>query len=905
MERPEPGDRGLDRIEERAQQLLAQDFDAGFRRTDRFFAALLLLQWLAGLGVALFVSPGVWDAELGPPSIHLQTVALLGGLIVFGPVLLVMIEPGRWWGRHTLAAGQMLIGSLLIHLTGGRNETHFHVFASLGFLALYRDRTVLVTAAAVALGDLLLRGYFWPRSIFGEGAGAPWRILESALWVILVDAVLIRSTGMVVAGMRQAARRRAELEATREQIEREVQRRTEALLAAKEELERAETAIRRSEGEARKLALVASRTDRAVVIADAGGRIEWINPSFTRITGYSFEEVVGCSPVSVLFGPSTSAETVEQLTSHIARGERFRTEIVQYTRSGRDYWSSLEIQPVHNTEGFVTNFILISHDITERRRAEELLRESEALFRHLADSAPVLIWMSGIDGRCAWFNACWLEFAGRTLAEECGDGWLERVHPEDSARCLETYLTAFGLRRGFRMDYRLRRRDGQYRWMLDIGVPRKLGGEFAGYIGTCVDVTEMRRAREDAEAATRAKSQFLANVSHEIRTPLNGILGMTELALQTELSPTQREYLSTVKSSADLLLTIINDVLDFSKVEAGKLDLVAVPFDPMAVVIDVVRSLNISAQAQGLDLSCRFAPDLPETVVGDPNRLRQVLVNLVGNAIKFTHSGRVVVSTELREPAGSEVRLGFAVADTGIGIAAEKRSMIFEPFVQADGSTTRRYGGTGLGLAIASRLVDLMGGHIDVESEPGRGSTFRFDARFAAEAVAPPVAPAPQRPTQADPPELPARPLRILVAEDNPVNQRVAARMLEQLGHEPTIVENGARALEVLGDSPFDLILMDVQMPIMDGFEAVARVRGREQRLGCPYTPVVALTAHALAGDRERCLAAGFDDYVAKPFRIRELADAIARPFLPAESSDQAAPAFASRAASADAISSR
>jgi len=338
---------------------------------------------------------------------------------------------------------------------------------------------------------------------------------------------------------------------------------------------------------------------------------------------------------------------------------------------------------------------------------------------------------------------------------------------------------------------------------------------------------------------------------------------MLELALGTRLSPEQRDYVQTARSSAQALLVLLNDILDFSKIEAGKLDLDPHPFRLHELIADALKPLRVRARAKNLELACHVAPGVPDALVGDAGRLRQVLVNIVGNALKFTERGEVVVRAEAESIRGADVVVRLSVSDTGAGIPPDRLDAIFEPFTQADGSVTRKFGGTGLGLTISRRLVSLMDGRLWAESTPGQGATFHFTARLGLGSLEGTGG------TQ-EAPSLPRRQVRVLVAEDNATNQRVAARLLEKLGYSVEVVADGGAALRALAREPFDLVLMDVQMPDMDGLEATAELRRREQGTG-RRAPVIALTAHAMKGDRERCLAAGMDGYLAKPVQVEEL----------------------------------
>jgi len=663
--------------------------------------------------------------------------------------------------------------------------------------------------------------------------------------------------------------------------------------------ELAEEALRASEQRFR--TFVDHATD-AFFLHDEHGRILDVNRQACESLGYARDELVGM--VAFDFDPDVTPAKLENFGPKLDGGGMIAFESRHRRKDGTVF--PVEVRGQGFWAGGQRFMVSLARDITDRQQAEEALRDSEKRFRSLVRATTAIVWTTPASGEYPPEQPGWSAFTGRSGEQLKGWGWLDTLHPDDQPHAERAWSAAVASRSSYQVEYRVRRHDGQYRDMLTRAVPI-LGedGAIREWIGTCTDITdrkraeaELRLARDAAESANRAKDEFLANVSHEIRTPMNAILGMTELTLDTPLTEDQRQSLKTVKAAADNLLGIINDLLDFSKIEAGKLELEPADFSLRATLSDTLRTLAMRAHKKGLELVSHVQPDVLDALVGDAGRLRQVLLNLVGNAIKFTEKGAVAVTVglqiadcrsqiETRElgqssanPQSPICNLKFEVRDTGIGISQDRQERIFRPFEQEDTSTTRKYGGTGLGLTIAARLVALMGGQISVDSVPGRGSTFGFTAQFGRQP--PPAERIPVQPLvlpgrESGQPLVPATaPLRILVAEDNELNAQLLEQLLVRRGHQVRLAIDGRETLSLAEADSFDLLLLDVHMPELDGFQVVQAVRARERTAG-GHLPVIALTARSRQEDRQRCLAAGMDDFLAKPIHAANLWAAIDR----------------------------
>jgi PAS domain S-box len=734
----------------------------------------------------------------------------------------------------------------------------------------------------------------------------------------------------------------------------------------------------------------------------------------TAYSDYSWDQMIDklghSDRLLILKKPFDNIEVLQLAT---ALTEKWRLMQQERTRRG-----DLEQMVKQRTCELEAAMERLKISLRDRDRSEAELRKSEELFRTLSACSPIGIWLSDTKGACLYRNGRWEEIAGRSSAQTLGDGWTAAVHPDDRAAVREAWMRASTQAQGFEREFRLQRNDGQVRWVLAQSAPIVTEGRtLTGHVVTFEDTTERKRAEENlriakeaAEAAARAKSEFLANVSHEIRTPMNGVVGMSTLLLESNLDEDQRESAEAIRDSAGNLLTIINDILDFSKIEARKLTFEIREFDLRQVVESTLDLISERAHLKGLELaSAVLSPSVPRWLRGDSGRLRQILMNLLGNAVKFTTQGTVTLRGAVESDSPTRTKLKFEVADTGIGIPPDAQRRLFQPFMQADASTTRRFGGTGLGLAISKQLVTMMDGEMGVVSEPGRGTTFWFTAAFekqtsvrakepeiqgglrvlvvatraerrdalceqmtawraevsaaagAAEALrlmrdaaaggrafaaavmdlpangeeatfartvkneralaatklvaltqertttgAGPLAHGfdvglakPVRQSRlfdalasvfnrstlrtakaADvapvtaPLEFASR-VRILLVEDNAVNRQVALAMLRRLGCTAAMVGNGREAVEAMAAADYDIVLMDCQMPEMDGYEATRRIRQGERARGKVRAYIVAMTANAMTGDEQKCLDAGMDRYLSKPVTLGELRGAL------------------------------
>jgi PAS domain S-box-containing protein len=747
--------------------------------------------------------------------------------------------------------------------------------AALAAIRTSRDQLLVALLAAAGVAALL-------GAIIARHLSAPLNELTRAVEALATDGP---AQTLPRGGVAEIARLAGAFQAMRD-----------TLTARTAERAAAEAALAASEAAFRHLAeqapdVVIRRELRPV------DRYTFVSPSVTRVLGYTPEDYyadVGFPSTLTHPGDPFTAATFEA-------GSRPSAVEVHRLRHKDGHWVWVETRrTLHDDEhGELIGYEAISRDVTERVEHAQAVELSQTRLRMALEAARISFWEVDLQTQRMWRTggASWL--VGVATNDDLGetlDDVLQFVHADDRERIKQNLLRATRVGSEIEHAFRIIRPDGSVRWLAARG--RAMRRESDGAIlvmGTTMDVTDKVESEaalvaanvalaeaaaraealaRDAEAASRAKSDFLATMSHEIRTPLNGVIGLTALLLDDDLTPGQREDAEMIHASAEALRAIVDDILDFSKIEAGRLDLEVVELSPHDLVDDVVAILAEQARRRGLHLEASLAPDLPPRLHGDPIRLRQILLNLVGNAIKFTESGRVEIAVGL-EPGQAGELVRFAVRDTGIGLSEAVQARLFTPFTQADSSTTRQYGGTGLGLAISRRLVELMNGTIGVESTAGKGSVFWFVVPLTTAQPTRAVSLVDNAASSGQVPLLAIERPSLLVVDDNPINRKVAARIGERLGFQVDTAADGHAAVALAAQRSYVAILMDCQMPGLDGFEATAAIRAAEP--AGERVPIIALTANAFAGVRDECLAADMDDYVAKPTTVRSVAAVLSR----------------------------
>jgi len=658
------------------------------------------------------------------------------------------------------------------------------------------------------------------------------------------------------------------------------------------------TERKQAEEELEKLSQAVEQSPASVVITDLRGTIQYVNPKFCEVTGYTVAEALGQNP-RILKSGQTPSKVYRELWKTIKAGYEWRGEFQNKKKNGELYWESATISPLKSGDGSTAHYLAVKEDITERRQMEDSIREKEARFRGYFEHSQVGMAVTSPTKGWVEANDQLQRMLGYTLDELRQMTWIELTHPDDldaDAKQFERMLA--GEIDQYALDKRFIRKDGEIVYTnLTVSCIRDKTGDVLNVLASFQDITERKKMDNDlherikeldeaqsamlnmmedldeekakAEDATRAKSDFLANMSHEIRTPMNAVIGMAHLALKTELTPKQHDYLNKIQSSANSLLGIINDILDFSKIEAGKLDMEAVEFDLLETMDNVANVITVKAQEkENLEVLFYLDPQVPNFLVGDSLRLNQILVNLGNNAVKFTEKGEIVLTTKIKEKSNDKVTLQFSVRDTGIGMTAEQQAKLFQAFSQADTSTTRKYGGTGLGLTISKRLVTMMGGEIWTESEAGQGTTFNFTADFGLgkETVKRRLVPAPD-----------LRGLKVLVVDDNATSREILQDILELFSFEVFLAASGKEALEEIEmadrDQPFELVIMDWKMPGMDGIEASRRIKNHPKLSKIPA--IVLVTAYGREETMRQADEIGLEGFLLKPVNSSVMFDAI------------------------------
>lgn len=643
--------------------------------------------------------------------------------------------------------------------------------------------------------------------------------------------------------------------------------------------------------ENKRLSLVAKGTDNIIIITDKDKRIEWVNEPFVTLTGYTLEEVIGKKPGGVLQYHETDRNTVLQIREALNNQTSFKGEIKNRSKSGKKYWLEISISPVFNDNHELINYIAIESDVTEKKRKDLNIANLMASQNAIFNGVGYAVIFTDANGTIKRINK-----AGLDLIEYTADEVINKMtpavfhEPAEILKRAEDLTLELGKKvmPGFDVFVIKTRGDNNAdanEWTyvsksgkripvwLSVTCIKNSENKVLGYLGVAEDYTVKKQAELDlinaknlAEQAVYAKDSFLANMSHEIRTPLNAIIGFTELITQSNLDPTQQEFVNNIQIAGDNLLLIINDILDLSKIESGQLVIESYPFNIKSTLKHIYDLLKVKAAKNNLDFSLLIDADMPEFVVGDRGRINQIMMNLAGNAVKFTEEGEVTISVKKIAETHDKVTIKFSVKDTGIGIAEDKLLTVFDRFTQAEISTTRKFGGTGLGLNIVKQLVELQNGQIQVKSKLGRGSEFYFSLTFqkVESSVIDTI-------IESSTKQKPFGKLSILLCEDNELNQRLARNVIHKFGFDLDIAVNGEEGIKLLLKNKYDLILMDLQMPVKDGYQTTIYIR-EELKMDIP---IIAMTAHSLIGEQQKCFDIGMNAYVAKPFKQQDLLNKI------------------------------
>jgi PAS domain S-box-containing protein len=613
---------------------------------------------------------------------------------------------------------------------------------------------------------------------------------------------------------------------------------------------------------------------------DENANFTYASPRTRDLLGYEPEELIGLNAFDLM--NADEAERVHRHFDPIAKKYLpfNNLENVNIHKDGHEIVVESSGTPIFDGEGRFVGYRGIDRDITERKHTEVRLSESEERFRMIAEMLPVVVFELDLNGNLRFANRKAFDLFGFAAADFArGLNALDFVIPEEKNLARERLRQRLTGEAIGDVEYTAVRKDGSTFPVILNAIPLMKGIDPVGFLGVMTDISERKKdeialleAKQAAEQASRAKSEFLANMSHEIRTPMIGIIGYSELLATTELTDEQKLYLATICSSGDSLIALIDDILDLSKIEAGKLDINREDFSLRKCIMELVTTQLTQFSSKGLSYEINIPDDLPDVLVGDSLRIKQILLNLLGNAIKFTEQGSITISVAVVQRRADKLLLDISVEDTGIGIPAEALERIFEPFSQADGTTSRRFGGSGLGLSICQRLTGLIGGSLRVNSREGLGSCFSLQLPLAISTVGKTTA---HRPAQEQ--EVWKGPdLKILLVEDNPTSINYTLEVLKMMVSSVLVAENGKIALDYLKTNAVDLVLMDIQMPEMGGDDALRLLREREQK-GGRHLPVIAITAYALKGDKEKYLEMGFDGYLSKPVMIKEMADEMLR----------------------------